>query len=300
VGLGKRLTAALVCHKNGDLRASFPAPSCIGTAPVGFIAMRRAVRVLRQSVARIDFTTRRLFVDAPLRAGLVVGLTGKQANYLINVLRLADGSMLLVFNGRDGEWRARLSVAKRKSASLAIEVATRPQENGIDLDLLFAPLKHGRLDYMVQKAVEMGVTRLVPIVTHRTQVGRVNQDRMQANVIEAAEQCGILRVPEVAKEIPLSVCLATWPGERLTIFCDEDGPARDPIAALVPHRHLAGAQPPMAVVIGPEGGFDETERQQILILPNLVRLSLGPRVLRADTAAVAALALVQAVLGDWR
>jgi 16S rRNA (uracil1498-N3)-methyltransferase len=250
-------------------------------------------------VARIDSTTRRLFVDAPLRPGLVVGLTVKQANYLINVLRLADGSMLLVFNGRDGEWRARLTYPKRKSASLAIEAETRRQENGFDLDLWFAPLKHARLDYMVQKAVEMGAKRLVPIVTHRTQVARINRERMQANVIEAAEQCGVLRLPEVAGEIPLSVCLATWSGERLAIFCDEEGPA-DPIAALVAHRHTAGAQLPVTVVIGPEGGFDETERKQILTLPNLVRLSLGPRVLRADTAAVAALALVQAVLGDWR
>src|SRR5262249_3010480 len=155
----------------------------------------------------------RLFVDAPLRAGLVIGLTAKQANYLINVLRLADGATVLVFNGRDGEWRARLTGPKRKSASLAIEAETPPQENGSDLDLLFASLKHGRLDYMVQKAVEMGAKRLVPIVTHRTHVARVNQERMQANVIEAAEQCGVLCLPEVASEIPLSVWLATWSAE---------------------------------------------------------------------------------------
>jgi 16S rRNA (uracil1498-N3)-methyltransferase len=251
-------------------------------------------------VARIDFTTRRLFIDAPLRAGLVVGLSVKQANYLINVLRLGDGSRLLVFNGRNGEWRARLTVPKRNSACLAIEAETRAQEKTSDLDLLFAPLKHARLDYMVQKAVEMGVRRLVPIITRRTQVARVNQERVLANVIEAAEQCGVLRLPEVAREIPLSVSLATWPCERLTIFCDEEGPLRDPIAALVAHRRPAQVQPPVTVVIGPEGGFDEAERNQLLALPNLLRLSLGPRVLRADTAAVVALALVQAVLGDWR
>jgi 16S rRNA (uracil1498-N3)-methyltransferase len=251
-------------------------------------------------VARIDFSTRRLFVDAPFRAGLVVGLTAQQAHYLLNVLRLGEGSALLVFNGRDGEWRAHLTQSKRKSACLALEVQTRGQGRSVDLDLLFAPLKHARLDYMVQKAVEMGANRLIPVLTHRTQIARVNPERMRSNIIEAAEQCGILNLPELSAEKQLSDLLENWPAERLMVFCDEDVPVHDPIAALLGQRPATQEPVPLGLMIGPEGGFDAAERAAILKLPKLVRLSLGPRILRADTAAVAAMGLVQAVLGDWR
>jgi 16S rRNA (uracil1498-N3)-methyltransferase len=159
---------------------------------------------------------------------------------------------------------------------------------------LFAPLKHARLDYMVQKAVEMGAARLTPVLTRRTQVHRLNLERMQANAIEAAEQCGILSLPAIDEPRPLESVLRDWPQDRLLVFCDEDAPVRDPVAALQAHMPLTSC----AVIIGPEGGFDPAEREQLMRVSPSVCLSLGPRILRADTAAVAALALVQAILGD--
>jgi len=247
-------------------------------------------------MSRYDFSSHRLFVAAPLAPGARFALDREQANYLVNVLRLAPGAGFLVFNGRDGEWGARLSGGSRKAPEVEVVEATRPQPAPGDLWYLFAPLKAARLDYMVQKAVEMGASRLVPVITRRTNAARVNLERMRANVIEAAEQCGILAVPEVAGDIPFDRLIAGWPGERCMIFADEDAEIADPVAAL---RTLP-AGGPLALIIGPEGGFDPAERAALLALPNAVRLSLGPRILRADTAAVAALALVQAVLGDGR
>jgi 16S rRNA (uracil1498-N3)-methyltransferase len=244
---------------------------------------------------RYDFRSPRLFVDAPLAAGAVVPLAREQAHYLGNVLRLGPGDAMLAFNGRDGEWRATLAGGK-KVTSLAVAEQTRTQPAGGDVHLLFAPLKHARLDYMVQKAVELGASRLVPILTRHTQVARVNLERMRANAIEAAEQCGVLAVPEVAE--PVAFNALTFGPERLVVFCDEAADVADPLAAL---RAATNAPtPPVAVVIGPEGGFTEEERAQLLRAPSVVRLALGPRILRADTAAVAALTVVQAVLGDWR
>jgi 16S rRNA (uracil1498-N3)-methyltransferase len=246
-----------------------------------------------------DFTSQRLYLDAPLVAGGNVTCTSEQASYLRSVLRLPAGAELLVFNGREGEWRARLLHDGKRGASLEVLTQTRPQETGPDLcpDLwyVFAPLKRARLDYMVQKAVEMGASRLVPVLTQHTQAERVNLDRMQANVIEAAEQCGILRIPEVAEPAKLANVLASWPVERHLIFCDEGAARANPIEAL---RKLPAG--PLAVLIGPEGGFSEAERTQISGKPFTHAISLGPRIMRADTAAVAALAVVQAVLGDWR
>jgi 16S rRNA (uracil1498-N3)-methyltransferase len=249
-------------------------------------------------MARYDFTTRRLFVDAPLAKDARIELDRSQAHYLCNVLRLQDGAELLAFNGKDGEWRVALSLQGRRSAALLAKNMTRPQQPGADLHYLFAPLKQARLDYLVQKAVEMGASRLAPVWTRHTHSERINATRMRANIIEAAEQCGILAVPELAAPQRLEVLLADWPRERLLIFCDEDAETRDPVAALQEACGKRGQ--PLAVLIGPEGGFDPAERSVLLAAPFALRLSLGPRILRADTAAVAALALVQAVLGDWR
>jgi 16S rRNA (uracil1498-N3)-methyltransferase len=248
-------------------------------------------------MSRLDFTSHRLCVAAPLVAGATVELTREQANYLVNVLRLGEGARLLVFNGSDGEWRAALKAQSKKSVSLRVEEQSRAQENLPDLDYIFAPLKHARLDYMAQKAVEMGARRLRPALTRRTQASRVNLERMRANVVEAAEQCGLLALAEVLEEQKLDAILHNWPEDRLLIFCDEAAEIADPLAAL--RQSGAGFQK-FAVLIGPEGGFDEAERVALARTSPVARLSLGPRVLRADTAAVAALALVQAALGDWR
>ena len=248
---------------------------------------------------RYDFRSPRLYVDAPLAAGASVALDRQQANYLLNVLRLKPGDPVLLFNGRDGEWRSELTPAGRRNAALTVEERTRQQPAAGDLELLFAPLKHARLDYMVQKAVEMGVSHLAPVLTQHGQVTRINLERMRANVIEAAEQCGILAPPEVAEPVALQAMAASFDPARLLIFCDEEAEVRDPVAALAAVRE-GGEARPVSVCIGPEGGFAEAERAALLRLPNVVRLALGPRILRADTAAVAALAVVQAVLGDWR
>lgn len=242
---------------------------------------------------RVDFRTPRLFVDLPLAQGEDIRLDKAQGHYLANVLRLKSGDDVLVFNGRDGEWRARLLPGKRLD-HLTLTERLRAQETSPDIHLAFAPLKHARLDYMVQKAVEMGVSRLVPVITRYTQVTRVNVERMRANVIEAAEQCGILAMPEVAEPLALDAYLAGREPERMVIFCDEAADVANPVAALGGHTGK-----PLSVLVGPEGGFAPEERERLLTLPNHLRLSLGPRVLRADTAAVAALAIVQSACGDW-
>ena len=241
-------------------------------------------------------TDPRLHVSAPLAEGAAIPLSPEQANYLVNVLRAPAGARVLVFNGRDGEFFASLGGVGRKGATLAVASRTRPQEAPPDVDFLFAPLKHARLDYMAQKAVEMGAGRLRPVITRRTQVARLNVERVEANAIEACEQCGAVWTPKVLPPQPLERALSSWPAERLLVFCDEDAPQADPLAALASAKAKSG----VGLLIGPEGGFDDEERAAILALPRVARLSLGPRVLRADTAAVAALALVQASLGDWR
>jgi len=243
-----------------------------------------------------DFKSPRLYVDAPLTPGGSIVLVQAQAHYLTHVLRLKAGQGVLLFNGRDGEWRASLVAAGKRTVTLAIADQTRPQTMPADLHYLFAPLKSARLDYMVQKAVEMGVSRLQPVLTQHGQATRINLERMRANAIEAAEQCGILSLPEVAEPAALSRLLAQWQPGRWLVFCDEDAAAADPLAAL----RAVPPPAPLAVLIGPEGGFAAGERAALLQLPQIVRLSLGPRILRADTAAVAALAVVQTVLGDWR
>jgi 16S rRNA (uracil1498-N3)-methyltransferase len=244
---------------------------------------------------QLDFRQPRLFVDAALAAGETVTLEPSQSNYLGNVLRLAAGETIQVFNGRDGQWQASISGRKRPD-SLMIVARTRSQDRLPDLAYVFAPLKHARLDYMVQKAVEMGASSLQPVLTRFTQVSRVNGERMRANVIEAAEQCGILSIADVAEPVTLDRYLSERKNQRLLVFCDEATETANPIKALEGGLTAAGG---IDVLIGPEGGFAEEERAVLLRQPQVLRLSLGPRILRADTAGVAALALVQAALGDW-
>lgn len=242
-----------------------------------------------------DLTSERLFVDGDLGEGRRVDLAPPQAHYLTAVLRLRLGSKLLVFNGRDGEWVATLAETHKRGGSLDIGDRVRAQETGPDVDYLFAPLKRTRLDYVVQKATEMGVARLRPVITERTIAERVNSERMRANVIEAAEQCGILRVPDVEAPHKLDDVLDGWNAQRRIIYCDEEEQKADPIAT------LQNMEPgPLAVLLGPEGGFSTRERDRLIRQPFVVPISLGPRIMRADTAAVAILALVNATLGDWR
>src|SRR5712672_2456881 len=244
---------------------------------------------------QLDFRKPRLFVDAALAAGETVALERSQSNYLGNVLRLSAGGTILVFNGRDGEWQAQIAGRKRPD-SLTVVAQTRPQDRLPDLAYVFAPLKHARLDYMVQKAVEMGAASLQPVLTRFTHVARVNGERMRANVVEAAEQCGILSLAAVAEPIPLDRFVSQRPPQRLLVFCDEAAETASPLQAL---QHGLTAKDGIDILIGPEGGFAEEERTLLLRQPKTLRLSLGPRILRADTAGVAALALVQASLGDW-
>lgn len=244
--------------------------------------------------------TPRLYVDAALHESVSVPLDASQAHYLADVLRLEAGDCVLVFNGRDGEWHAMLTAAGKRRLALTIGKRARPQTGALDLHYLFAPLKHARLDYMAQKAVEMGASRLQPVLTRHAQVARLNLERLRANAIEAAEQCGILTVPEIRAPMRLEQMIAELEPARVLVFCDEEAEVRDPIAALAQAGNAREGPLPLAVLVGPEGGFAAEERTALLKLPNAVRLALGPRLLRADTAAVAALALVGAVLGDWR
>jgi 16S rRNA (uracil1498-N3)-methyltransferase len=245
---------------------------------------------------RTDFTTPRLYLTDDLAEGNRLALAHEPSNYLGNVLRLGAGARVLIFNGRDGEFAASFAPLDRKRTNLIVGARIRQQEFPPDIDYLFAPLKHARLDYMAQKAVEMGAARLRPVITRRTQVARLNLDRLAANAREAAEQCGVIWLPEIAPPEPLEAALSRWQAERLLIFCDEEAPTANPFETLASAPSAKG----VGLLIGPEGGFDEGERAAILRAPRVLRLSLGPRILRADTAAVAALALIQTRFGDWR
>src|SRR5712675_276988 len=218
---------------------------------------------------QLDFRAPRLFIDGALSAGVTVGLDRNQSNYLGNVLRLAAGETVLVFNGRDGEWQAAIAGRKRPD-NLTIVTRTRPQDRLPDVAYVFAPLKQARLDYMVQKAVEMGASTLQPVLTRHTQVSRVNSDRMRANVIEAAEQCGILSLAEVADPVPLERFLGQREPVRLLVFCDEAAEVSDALQAL---REATRAADGIDLLIGPEGGFAEEERTLLLRQPHIVRLS---------------------------
>ncbi len=243
---------------------------------------------------RYDYRTQRLHVTAALSIGNPVEADRAQANYLLNVLRLKAGDKVLLFNGRDGEWLALVEPTGRKSCALVPQQQTRLQPPPSDLLYSFAPLKQGRLEYMVQKAVEMGAGKLQPTITRHTQVSRLNIEKMQTHAIEAAEQCGILAIPQCLAEIPLAQLIARWEANRQLVYCDEAAPDADPLELLKPIRGK-----PLGLLIGPEGGFSEEEREILRKLPFVTVIPLGPRILRADTAAVAALAIVQAVAGDW-
>jgi 16S rRNA (uracil1498-N3)-methyltransferase len=243
---------------------------------------------------RANFRMQRLFIDSPLLEAQGVEADASQFNYLVNVLRMEQDSEILLFNGRDGEWLARLVFPSRKKLVLMPLSQTRVQPPAPDLVYLFAPLKTGRLDYLVQKAVEMGAGTLQPVMTQHVQGKITNLDKLRANVIEAAEQCGILAVPPVAQPAKLTDLLETWDESRRIIYCDEGDAGQNPLPLLqqIEERKLA-------LLVGPEGGFSEDERALLRSKPFISAIPLGPRILRADTAAVAALAVVQSTIGDW-
>lgn len=244
---------------------------------------------------RANYRMQRLHVEDDLAAGRAIEASKEHFHYLANVLRMGEDEAVLLFNGRDGEWLARLSFPTRKRLILTPAEQTRPQPKPSDLHYLFAPLKTGRLDYLVQKAVEMGAGLLQPVLTQHVQGRITHLERLQANAVEAAEQCGILAIPTVAAPRRLTDLLADWPRERRILFCDEghEGDNPLPVLAGVSERRLA-------LLVGPEGGFSEEERTLLHALPFVTPIPLGPRILRADTAAVAALAVIQATIGDWR
>lgn len=229
-------------------------------------------------------STPRLFVDTPLVPGAAIVIEGNAAHYLRNVMRISDGAPLLLCDDSSGEWLARCALIGKRSVEASPEVLLRPREAVPDLWLCFAPVKKAALDWMVEKATELGAARLVPVITDRTIVDRVNQDRMRAITVEAAEQCGRTALPKIAPPIKLTALLADWPTERALLFADEAGGAPALVAC-------AAAPPPAAWLTGPEGGFTDRERAAILALPQVRRISLGPRILRAETAALAAVAL---------
>jgi 16S rRNA (uracil1498-N3)-methyltransferase len=247
---------------------------------------------------RTHAALQRLHVEPDLAAGASLTLGKEQSLYLAAVLRKRVGDDVVLFNGRDGAWLARLSGDAKKAVTLEIVEQVAPQTPKSDLWYGFAPLKSERLDYVIQKATEMGVGTIQPVLTRFTQVNRLKHERMLANAIEAAEQCEVLNVPAIAPETTLERLIADWQalhGERALILADEGAASASPLDAVG-----ALAQRPVGLLIGPEGGFSDEERALLIAQPFVVPVSLGPRILRADTAAVAALAVIQATIGDWR
>lgn len=240
----------------------------------------------------------RLYVEHPLGKGETITLGREQTNYLIAVLRMKAGDAVIVFNGSDGAWLAKIADPDRKAVTLDLVVQTAHQPPPSDLWFGFAPLKTARLDYVIQKATEMGAGTIQPVITRFTQVNKLKPEKLQAHAIEAAEQCEVLSVPRIEPDLTLEALLSSWRsihGLRRLIVCDESAPSASPAEQL---SWLEGL--PVGILVGPEGGFADDERAQLLAQPFVVPISLGPRILRADTAAVAALALVQATIGDWR
>lgn len=237
----------------------------------------------------------RLFIDSPMSTGATISLSQDQAHYLFNVMRAQKGARVALFNGRDGEWLGTVAETGKRSAMLTIGECLRPQAEEPDLWLLFAPVKRARVDFIAEKATELGVSSLVPVFTRHTAMTRVNEDRLQAIAVEAAEQCERLSVPSVQPARPLDSVLAEWPAGRRLLVLDEAGgglPIADALAG-----GLAG---PAAILVGPEGGFANSELDALRALSFATPIGLGPRILRADTAVIAALACLQAICGDWR
>ncbi len=238
----------------------------------------------------------RLYVEQDLSEGGQITLDKDQTHYLANVMRIAEGTVIALFNGWDGEWLATVTEATRKKVCLNIQRQSRPQKDEPDLWLIFAPIKKARIDYIAQKATELGVARLMPAITHRTIMSKIKVEKLAANAREAAEQCERLNVPECFEPQKLSKILKNWPSRRKIMFCDEDLSGK---AASEVLQSAGSKGEPWAIIIGPEGGFDDEERAMIHNHPNSYVVSLGPRILRAETAAVAAITLWQSSLGDW-
>lgn len=240
----------------------------------------------------------RLFVDGVLDDSALVTLAREQTHYLVNVMRAEVGDEVALFNGRDGEWVSTVDTVGKRGAQLRLSRRLRAQSAEPDLWLAFAPIKRGRIDFVAAKATELGVSRLVPVVTAHTQMSRVNTDRLRANAVEAAEQCERMTVPDVAAPVSFAALLDGWPAERELFVGDETGHGR-PIAAVAAGLAHDAAQP-RAVLVGPEGGFSDAELDALDKLPFVTKFGLGPRIMRADTAAIAALAILQALAGDWQ
>jgi 16S rRNA (uracil1498-N3)-methyltransferase len=237
-------------------------------------------------------STPRLFVETSLREGAQLRVEGAQAHYLVSVMRTKPGDPVKLFDGESGEWLGIAVAVNKRDLMLDVTELLREREAVPDLWLCVAPLKKGRIDWMAEKACELGTARLVPVLTRRTVVDRLNLDRLRAHMIEAAEQCGRTAVPELAETVKLPALLRDWPAGRTLFFADETGG----VPALEAMRAHKG---PAAILIGPEGGFDAEEREAIRALPDAVGIGLGPRILRADTAAAAAVSLWMAAAGDW-
>ena len=246
---------------------------------------------------RANYKLQRLFVRSPLSAGVATPLDETQAHYILTVLRKEDGAEILAFNGADGEWLCRIARDGKKRALLHPQSQSRPQPAPSQLRFLFAPLKVGRLDFLVEKATEMGAGTIEPVLTAFTQNRHVSMDKLQRWALEAAEQCGVLAVPAIAEPKTIESVIAGWDANVPLIFCDEDSPFDNPLAALSSLKCEHGKQ--VAILVGPEGGFSDEERSMLRKRPFVTAIPLGPRILRADTAAIAALTLVQAVIGDW-
>jgi 16S rRNA (uracil1498-N3)-methyltransferase len=237
-------------------------------------------------------STPRLFVETALAEGAQLRLQGPQAHYLVSVMRMKAGDPVKLFDDRTGEWLAVAQAVGKRDLVLEIAGHLRPREAVPDLWLCAAPIKKGRVDWVAEKACELGVARLVPVLTRRTVIDRLNHERLRAHMIEAAEQCGRTALPELAEPVKLARLLRDWPTGRALFFADEAGGAS---AAAAMRAHDG----PAAILVGPEGGFDEAEREAIRALPQAVSITLGPRILRAETAAAAAVSLWMASAGDW-
>ncbi|MBL8649487.1 MAG: 16S rRNA (uracil(1498)-N(3))-methyltransferase [Sphingopyxis sp.] len=235
-------------------------------------------------------STPRLFVNTPLNSGATPVIDGPAAHYLLNVMRIKPGDPLLLCDNQSGEWLGIVGDTAKRALTVTIERQTRPLEAVPDLWLCFAPVKKARLDWIVEKATELGIARLVPVITERTIVDRINRERIEAQIVEACEQCGRTALPTLADPVKLPALLRDWPAGRALLFADEEGGV--PMTALP-------APAPAAILTGPEGGFTARERALLLAAPAVKRMALGPRILRAETAAIAATALWMAQHGDW-